>query len=213
MPPCSASSSAVPSISIAAAPSPTTIGTPRERASMATWLAVLPAVSAMPPPRLQSVSRKRVGAMSSPNRMAPAGSLRRRHPVSAAQHLVADVLQVGRAGPEIIVVGNLVADDLGVEGVDPGIVGRPCLRRSPRRPARSAPRPPAWQAGIRGSPHSPRSRRRSACRCAPSRGDRRAQRLGLLVRVASRQIARPLPGAAGTAAPRRSRPRRRCPSA
>ena len=48
------------------APSPTTIGTPRERASMATWLAALPAFSAMPPPELQSVSRKRVGAMSSP---------------------------------------------------------------------------------------------------------------------------------------------------
>jgi len=54
---------------------PTTIGTPRERASMATWLAVLPAFSAMPPPWLQSVSRKRVGAMSSPHRMAPEGAV------------------------------------------------------------------------------------------------------------------------------------------
>ena len=36
----------------------------------------------------------------------------------------ADVLEIGGARPEIVVVGNLVADDLGIDGVDPGIVGR-----------------------------------------------------------------------------------------
>ena len=116
----------VPATSFAALPSPTTIGTPRERASIATWLAELPFVSAMPPPADQSVARKRVGAMSSPNRIAPGGAL----PVSGGgqrvEHLLADILQVGGPRPEIFVVGCLVAGDL----------ARPAHRTTPCRPAR-----------------------------------------------------------------------------
>ena len=72
MPPCSASSSATPARSTGEAAEPTTIGTPRERASMATWLAGC-RLAVRCRRRLQSVARKRVGAMSSPIRMAPAG--------------------------------------------------------------------------------------------------------------------------------------------
>ena len=52
---------------------PTIIGTPRDLARVATWLDTLPAVKAMPPPRLQSVMRKREGVKSLPTRIAPSG--------------------------------------------------------------------------------------------------------------------------------------------
>ena len=55
------------------APSCTTIGTPRARASIATWLVGLPCSRARPPPADQSISRKRDGGRSSAAITAPGG--------------------------------------------------------------------------------------------------------------------------------------------
>ena len=52
---------------------PTIIGTPRERASMATWLFGLPSDSTIAPPRLQSSDRKTEGGRSWAKRMLPGG--------------------------------------------------------------------------------------------------------------------------------------------
>ena len=49
-------------------------GTPRDRASIATWLVALPSVSASPPPRDQSMARKRDGARSTAATIAPGGT-------------------------------------------------------------------------------------------------------------------------------------------
>ena len=57
----------------AAAPSCTTMGMPRARASIATWLVGLPRNSARPPPRDQSISRNRDGGRSSAQTTAPLG--------------------------------------------------------------------------------------------------------------------------------------------
>ncbi len=187
MPPCSASSKrAQVGHRRASAPRPTTIGTPRARASMATWLAGLPAVSAMPPP-------------GAPVRLERSGSARCRRrqgwrPDGAG--LVAVIGQRARgrgrgcprrsagAGAEIVVVGRLVAGDRRRRArrrqasSASGAVGD---RREGRRGQRVVRR--AWRAGIRGCP-PPRRRSRVdqggelRRRCCD--GDRRERaRLGL----------------------------------
>ena len=170
---------------------------------MATWLAVLPAVSAMPPPRLQSVSRKRVGAMSSPNRMAPGGLASSPPSVSAAQHLAADVLQVGGAGAEILVVGNLVADDLGIDRIDPGIVGGHAFgdRREGRFGQRLVLQHGELEFEDRRALLADAVAIRLPMRAVALR-DRRAQRLGLRMRIASGEILGlwPVQGNSGPAA-------------
>ncbi len=57
----------------------------------------LPLDSAMPPPADQSVARKRVGAMSSPNRIAPGGAIISPSRGQDIEHLLANVLEVGGA--------------------------------------------------------------------------------------------------------------------
>ena len=94
-------------------PSPTIIGTPRARASVATWPCALPCVSAMAPPRLQSVDRKREGERSRASRIAPAATLA--SSAGAAQrgkHAVADIGEIAGAGAEMLVVGGLVVRHL-----------------------------------------------------------------------------------------------------
>ena len=166
MPPCSASSRAAPAIAVGgSAPRPTTIGTPRARASMATWLAGLPASSAMPPPcssrsrgSASARCRRRAGSrLAAAADLAVAGQ--------RAQHRSRMSLQVGGAGAEIVVVGRLIAGDLRLERLPPGRVGR--RARGDRGEGRAGRhRPPAWRAGTRGC-------RRLAV--APSRSARRAR--------------------------------------
>ena len=58
-------------IAVPGGPSPTTMGAPRARASIATWEDGEPAASAMAPPRVQSAARKAEGVMSSPATIEP----------------------------------------------------------------------------------------------------------------------------------------------
>ena len=95
------------------------MGMPRARASMATWLVVLPRVSAMAPPPLQSVSRKVVGAMSSPTSTAPSAPLAVPSPERWRSTRSRMSREVGGAGAEVIIVGGLVAGDLAVERIGP----------------------------------------------------------------------------------------------
>ena len=172
--------SAWPSSSIA--PRPTTIGTPRERASIATWLAALPPESAMPPPADQSVSRKRVGVTSSPTRIAPGGSASVRRAGEVAQHAVAQVGEVGGAGAKIVVVRRLHSPrSRAASASRPRGVCAARRRRSPRAPGRSARRRRAWRPGIPGSRRSPLRLAPSAARSARStlRSPPRAQRAPL----------------------------------
>ena len=69
--PSPSSSAVAPALGIA--PSCTTIGMPRARASIATWLVGLPCNSARPPPPDQSISRKRDGGRSSAQTTPPLG--------------------------------------------------------------------------------------------------------------------------------------------
>ena len=65
------------------------------------------------------------------------GAGRRRCDIAAgraAQHAVADVEEVGRAGAEIIVVGGLVAGDLRVERREPGRLGAVARSNQRERP-------------------------------------------------------------------------------
>ena len=82
-------------------PSPTTIGTPRERASIATWLVGLPRNSASPPPPVQSISRKRDGGRSSAQTIAPPGifSACLSSPRSMSHDAIAHVGEIGRRAP------------------------------------------------------------------------------------------------------------------
>ena len=118
--PASPSTMATSSSPTSIGPMPTTIGTPRERASMATWLEALPANSARPPPPAQSTDRNRLGVTSSPASTAPGGvassSCARQRP----EHPVADIGEVGGAGAEIVVGGRLIVGDLDGDGVRPG---------------------------------------------------------------------------------------------
>ena len=84
----------------------------------------------MPPPADQSVARKRVGAMSSPNRIAPGGAVRSLVGCQRVEHLLAYILQVGRPCAEIFVVRRFIAGDLAGERVGPRLVGCPaCVDR------------------------------------------------------------------------------------
>ena len=160
-------------------PSPTTIGTPRARASMATWLVGLPAAArcrrrASRSPGTATASR------SSATTIAPgrhAGALGR--PRRAPQHPVADVAQVGGAGAEIVVFGWLVAGDLRVERRVQAAARRARRRRPKAGVGRAS--SSAWRSGSRAC----RPRRRpgaptSAAELCDGRVDGLAQRLGLL---------------------------------
>ena len=70
------------------------------------------------------------------DRALPASVDRRASPVSAREHAVAQVAQIGGAGAEILVVGRLVVGDLRVQRLAPGASPRRRRRRSPRAPAR-----------------------------------------------------------------------------
>ena len=101
---------------ITSAPRPTTMGTPRARASSATWLVGLPPASAMAAPACQSMPRKRDGGKSSATSTVPAGTLCCRRARQDAQHAVAQVGEVGAAGAEILVLRVRVVVDLRIQG-------------------------------------------------------------------------------------------------
>ena len=134
-------------------PSCTTIGMPRARASIATWLVGLPRSSARPPPPDQSISRKRDGGRSSAQTIAPRGMFRAwlRLAAQDAQHAIPQIGKVGRARLEIFVGRGLVVGDLLRRA--PIARQRPPARprRSRRRPDRESPRPRAsatWNSRI-----------------------------------------------------------------
>ena len=151
-------------------PSPTTMGMPRARASIATWLVAAAAASARW--RRPGSSRSRESAvggdvLARPDRARPAAC--RAYADEMPQHAVAHVAEVCRAGAEIIVVGGLVARRS----------RRPAPQTRPHAAARSAGdsrecrratahRPPAWQAGRRACPAaSPLDASPSAPRAPP----------------------------------------------
>ena len=124
----------------------------------------------MPPPRLQSASRKRVGVTSSPIRIAP----RRERTMPAAPARLRSTRsrrsrQVGGAGAEIVVVRGLVVGDLAVERCRPGVVGAGARRDRGRAPGRQRVVLQHRRPGTRGSRRARRRpRRRSAARSARS---------------------------------------------
>ena len=120
-------------------PSPTTMGAPRARASIATCEEGEPAASAMAPPRVQSAARKAEGVMSSAATIEPPVILR--DCVRAAQmreHAIADVDDIRGTGTEIFVFSRAIACDLHVECRAPGMVGS-----DPRRDGLVCRHPPA----------------------------------------------------------------------
>ena len=173
------------------------------------------AVSAMPPPALQSVSRKRVGAMSSPKGWRPAGTASSPSSVRARSTWSRMSLHVGGAGAEILVVGHFVADDLGVDAPDArrSSAGMPSAIAAKAGPvSASSSSMASWNSRIAAlsSPAAVSIRlamRACACSIAARAPPPR------LAAIAAGQIVRHRPGRAGTAARRRSRPRPRCPSA
>ena len=93
---------------------------PRERASIATWLVVLPAVSTSAPPRDQSIARKRDGARSTAATMAPGGTAASIvDPRQMRLHAIADVVKVCRTCAKILVVRLLVTGDFLLHRVEP----------------------------------------------------------------------------------------------
>ena len=101
---------------ITSAPRPTTMGTPRARASKATWLVGLPPASAMAAPACQLMPRNRDGGRSRATRTVPAGTLCCRRARQDAQDAVAQIGEVGAAGAEILVLGVGVVVDLRIQG-------------------------------------------------------------------------------------------------
>ena len=134
----------------------------------------------------------------------PAGALRRRPSVSARSTWSRISLQVGGAGAEIVVVRRFVAGDLGVERVDPGVVGRGAC--GDRREGRLGQRL-VVQHGELEFEDRRRSRRRAVADqrgdAAPiACGDRRLAALRASAAASPlRQIARHLPGASGNSGP------------
>ena len=121
-------------VGAATAPRPVTSGTPRARASIATWLVRLPSSKAAPPSCVQSSPRKREGAEIAGQQDGALGKDGRRPCCRAgqvAQHAIAQIGQIGGPGAKILVLAFGVGGDLRVER-------RPARPRRPRRRRRSA---------------------------------------------------------------------------
>ena len=79
--------------------------------------------AALGPVRLQEQRRRDVIANQYGARLRQMGLLARQ----MAQHAIAHVFQIGGTRPEIIIIGHLIAQNLGIDRPAPSIIGGPAL--------------------------------------------------------------------------------------